>query len=149
MCAAVPEGQSHGDQQTALETRELIRRTIAAARDGDGSTFVELAEEVQSVGWDHSNPTIISALTRALSELPEVSPNSAAALSASVAERFTGSIAVARTVMEAVIRGAAGESGPADEVPPNITGIYALLVLGQLVHEERLTIDDVLTPSGG
>ncbi|WP_116947111.1 hypothetical protein [Jiangella endophytica] len=126
-----------------MATADAAGRLIAACASGPAQLVVHL-ETHEPRQWPALEPYVHDALRRAVGTFPEVTPNLAAAVTRRVSERLGGAVNIAVTLMEAVIRAAAGEARADEDVPPNMSAVYALLVVGQLVHEGRLTVDEAL-----
>ncbi|PSL08447.1 hypothetical protein CLV30_101419 [Haloactinopolyspora alba] len=126
------------------ENSVILRRAFIAATAGDADTFKAHIDTLQHRGWDNFEYSITEALFIAVETIPAATPDSAALISQNVADRFEGSLAIARPMMEAVIRGAAGDGEIAQGVPRNVALIYSLLVVGQLAHDGHVSIDDAL-----
>lgn len=125
-------------------TVNMIRRAVAAAADGDAAVFKATIDELQHHDWDKSEFQITEALFIAVEQLPSVTPDTAASLTRHLSERFEGALSIVRPMMEAVVRGASGEEGVSQGIPRNVALIYSLLTVGQIVHEEYLTVDEAL-----
>ncbi|PSK99177.1 hypothetical protein CLV30_11878 [Haloactinopolyspora alba] len=123
---------------------KLVRQAVVDASRGDAPSFASAIGRLERQGWDKSGITIIESLLRATEELPSVGPAVAAELTRRVSDRFRGSLKINRPIMEAIIRGATDDREASHGVPRDLSATYSLLVVGQLVHERYLTVDEAL-----
>lgn len=126
------------------EIESLVRQAIRGIAQGDTKEFASMLGELERRGCDHSGMFIIEALLRATERLPAINPIMTADLTKRVADRFEGSLRIRRPEMEAVIRGSNGELEVAKGTPRDLSVTYALVVIGQLVHEGLLSVDQTL-----